>query len=278
MSQTQYFHEKVFQFMGHHTFVLKVPAKGATGEMGLWMYQLVCMLESGKPFMLHCALKDAVKSRGQTVVNAVDAWIGVVEHFRAFLPNPDAPTVVCIDSYYFSQAVLDLLDRNRHFKYLLAATESKYRPCRYLKERVCTVGDWAALYNKTKKTLLTTYWHPVKNMGRKYVISNAFTETRQKQGGSIPAIDEYACMYSKCDRFNEFKNFTFPHKHGGRDRNGAEGAQHDFAVTGMLKNTFHVFETLCMRFTYSPHEKNSWTFHEHCCILADEIIEYTKQL
>jgi len=278
--------EKVFQFTGWHSFVLKVPAKGATGEMGLWMYQMCCRLNSGRPFMLHCKLKDAEKARGQAnpVVTIVQAWINVILKFEAFLPNPDCPSVSVIDSYYFSQPVIDLFEQHPSIKFLLAATEHKFKLCEYLKNKVKSAGNWEAIYNKEHNRLLTHHYHPQEKLGRKYVLTNALTLTRRKAQTAkiIPGCDEYSMLYSICDRFNEFKDFHFPHKHGGRGHSGIFGSQHDFAVTSTLKNAINVFEDvhsnlLALNPNLKP-ERTNWTFQEHCTILSDELFTYAYNM
>ena len=153
--------EKVFAFTGRHCFVLKVPGKGSTGEMGLWIYQLVCVLSNGKSFMIHCGLKDAIKSRGQIhpVVDAVANWIDIVERFRPSLPNPEAETITCIDSHYYSKNTTELCTTNPHFKFIIATTENKLDLCEFLKQRVHRQGNWSAMYNADKNQILTHYYN-----------------------------------------------------------------------------------------------------------------------
>jgi hypothetical protein len=274
--------EKVFEFTGWHCFVLKVPAKGATGEMGLWMYQMCCRLSNNKPFMLHCKLKDAIVPLGESnpVLDIVNCWITVVKKFEGQRPNPDCPSVMCIDTYYFSAPVIARLEAVNSIKFLLAATEHKYKLCTYLKDKVQTAGNWAAIFNSTNNRLLTHYFHPQKKLGRKFVLTNALTKKRKRQKSDVvPGCAEYSFLYGICDRFNEFKDFHFPHKHGGFKTCGISGAQHDFVVTSTLKNTFHVFEDVhrsILRLSPPdiPPQQTSWSFREHCLILSDELFKY----
>ena len=273
--------EKVFEFTGWHCFVLKVPSKGATGEMGLWVYQMCCQLANGMPFMLHCKLKSAEKGRGEgnPVVDAVASWVEVIENFEPQLPNPDCPTVMCIDSYYFSKDVISLLESKPSIKFLLAATEDKcYDLCSYLKDKVTVAGHWEAIYNTNTKFLLTHYFHPHKKLGRKYVLTNALSKYNRKQTkGMVPGCDEYSYLYSICDKFNEFHGYSFPHKHGGKHHPGVFAAQHDFALTSALKNTFNLYEDAyisALKSSKASKVCDSWTFREHCLLLSNELYSY----
>jgi hypothetical protein len=151
----------------------------------------------------------------------------------------------------------------------------------YLKEKVKNAGNWAAIYNATNDCLVAVSLLPsCEQLGRKYVLTNALTKMSRKQKKSIvPGCDEYSFLYSMCDRYNEFAGFHFPHKHGGKNSSGIYGAQHDFAITSTLKNTFNVFEDmhgsiLKSNPPSSPLQKTNWTFRDHCTILSDELFRY----
>ena len=73
----------------------------------------------------------------------------------------------------------------------------------------------------------------------------------------------------KCDRFNaNLTERTWCHKHGGRNRLGDIGHQHNFAMSSILQNVFNAFE-MC-----NDIPRNQVDFSTHCLLLANEIMQF----
>lgn len=232
--------EKLFDFVGNSPFVIK-----KKGHLGFWMYELVACLPNGKPFLLHFDMWKADKVRGgsQPVVDIVKKWLIVLMGLSGGHPIGSSVTVGVTDSYYFSADSIAALFYNQKFisniKFLIAATEGKYKYCVLLKNRVQTKGEWKALYNSKQKLTFVHYWDPLHN--RKYVLSNAFIMKNKKQKkGEIPVSDHYSATFGRADNFNtNLVQKTWPFKHGGKGAFGEAGTEHDFAMSSVLQNTFN---------------------------------------
>ena len=88
--------KKLFHYMGETEYIMKVPSKPV--RIGLSIYQWVCELVNGLPFMIHFRMMASLSSRTEwtPVDEAVVTWIRVVNKF------PHKPALVVFDTYYFS--------------------------------------------------------------------------------------------------------------------------------------------------------------------------------
>ena len=78
-------------------------------------------------------------------------------------------------------------------------------------------------------------------MGRKYVLTNAYTQSsRPRMVSVVPVCDDYGVMFDKCDNFSRrLCHSTWPHKMGGRDVLGDRGSQSNFAMLCILQNVLN---------------------------------------
>ena len=96
--------EKLFHYTGETGYIMTVPSKPA--RIGLWIYQLVCELENGLPFLTHFQMMASQSFRLERapVDEAVAGWIRVVNKF------PHKPALVVFNSYCFSTGSLSRLN------------------------------------------------------------------------------------------------------------------------------------------------------------------------
>ena len=137
-----------------------------------------------------------------------------------------------------------------------------------------TSGHWKGLYNKASGLLLVHYYDRDDRVGQKYVLSKAHVRKMMKPPkAQIPAYHDYKARFAGADKFYKgLYHCTWPHKHGGRGLLGDSGHQHNFAVSGDLQNMFNAF----VHVNRLP--STSFSFSEHCLILADEIYYYATNM
>lgn len=76
-------------------------------------------------------------------------------------------------------------------------------------------------------------------------------------------------MFNACDKFNRaLHDRKWPHKHGGRNKPGDNGLQHNFAFSCVLQNTFNAYEAI--------NEKGDslGNYSDNCLELSIELFEY----
>ena len=87
--------------------------------------------------------------------------------------------------------------------------------------------------------------HVDRNLERKYVLTNAYTQTsfcHCYNVSVVPVYDDYNILFDKCDKFNKrLHHCTWPHKSGGRNSLGDLGCQNNFAMSCMLQNVFNAW-------------------------------------
>ena len=133
-------------------------------------------------------------------------------------------------------------------------------------------GEWEGMFNSVENLILVHYWDVDQQIGRKYVLSNAYQRiSRKPKVGSIPVYDDYCSLFCKCDNFNSnLAECTWCHKHGGRNRMGDIGQQHNFAMSSVLQNVFNAYEA------QSSTPRNRIDFSTHCLLLAHEIMQFAS--
>jgi hypothetical protein len=192
-------------------------------------------------------------------------WVGVVQR-----KGKDA-TMLVADSYYIDGASrANMLESG--VKFLCASSSQRFRDLvSQIKVKVTKPGEWGAMWKENSGELFVHVWDENEAIGKKYVLTNAFT--KQTSGGGIhkqPAYDEYSIMFSLCDRFNsKLHDCTFPHKKGGRNRRGEEQTLNDFYFSSILQNVFSAYIDLGGMDT---------DFKTHCTILADELYQLASTL
>ena len=140
--------------------------------------------------------------------------------------------------------------------------------------RVVKPGQWDGMYNKDRNLLLVNFYDPDKNLGKKFVISNAYTHTKKKPKLSeIPVYDDYRVLFSKCDNFNSnLYQCTWPHKHGGKCMLGEPGTESNFAMSSILQNVFNAY------YQCTNTGRDTIDFSTNCFQLADEIFAHASTL
>lgn len=164
-------------------------------------------------------------------------WAKVIE--KKGVPE----TILVADSYCLTQAARSTLS-DLKVRYMCSITKKRFP---YLveevKPRVEKPGTWAASWNDNTGELLTYYWSTDKDVGKKFVLTNAlFKEPKRSPKSLIPAYDMYSVMFAVCDLFNRgLHDCTWPHRTGGGTCEGTNGIVHDFFFTAILKNTMNAW-------------------------------------
>ena len=101
--------------------------------------------------------------------------------------------------------------------------------------RVNCPGIWEGMFNSVENLILIHYWNVDQQIGRKYVCSNAYQRiSRKPKVGPTPVYDDDCSLFSKCDNFNSnLAEYTWCHKHGGRNRMGDIGQQYNVAMSSV---------------------------------------------
>ena len=119
-------------------------------------------------------------------------------------------------------------------------------------------------------TTTVNYYDVDAQLGRKYVMSNAYTQVRRPENQCIvPVYDDYRVMFDKCDKFNRSLHLA---PQFGRNVLGDRGSQHNFAMSCMLQNVFNSW------FQANMVDYSSVDFSTNCLLLADEIYAYATTL
>ena len=103
--------------------------------------------------------------------------------------------------------------------------------------RVNCPGEWDDMFHSAENLLFIHYWDVDQNVCRRFVICSAYQHiARKPKVGHIPIYDDYNLLFGKCNRFNaNFTERTWCHKHGGCNRLGDIGHQHNFAKSSILE-------------------------------------------
>lgn len=89
-----------------------------------------------------------------------------------------------------------------------------------------------------------------KGVGQKFNLSGGFISSSlqadiKKHVNEPPCYVYYKYMFGDCDFFNTFlKRAKWPHKRGGKGLAGMEGAHHDYVMSSIDLNLYHVFLTV----------------------------------
>lgn len=269
--------EKLFKFTGKSGWVRLVPNK--PDRVGIWIYELTCrvspivcplayltnwcQLSCGKPYLLYVRSHTTNSSVGERIPTSevVKEWAICVQE-----KGKKDSMLVC-DSYYLDTAGRALL-KELGIKFVCSVRGDRFWPLRDLvKFEVKKSGEWAGIWNKSSKELFVHVWDPNPDIGKKYVLSNAF----QPHGKNatkllIPAYDAYKVMFNTCDQFNRaLHDCTWPHRHGGGKTPGAVGALHNFYFSAILQNV------LTAHFELSSQKSEIDDFKEATMKLADQL-------
>lgn len=142
-------------------------------------------------------------------------------------------------------------------------------------QQVDKPGETASIWNGDTNELFIHHWDILTNIGKKYVISNAFTRTPagRRLEGVIPIYDYYKEYFNMCDHYNRnLHDRKYPHRCGGSTKSGEEGHIHKFILACTLQNIFAIFGSI------QVNTQLSFSFKQNCTALSDEICSYAMQL
>lgn len=200
-------------------------------------------------------------------IDVMEMWANVVK------AKGVDKTILVADSYYLTQDARSLLS-DLGVRYMCSITKERFHDLILeVQSQVEKPGQWSAAWNEDTGELLTYYWSTDKDVGKKYVLTNAlFKEDGKTPKCSIPGVDMYNVMFSVCDQFNrKLHDCKWPHRSGGSVP-GTFGAVHDFFFTALLRNTYHAY------FDIHQEEDDYVSFRDFTLELADEIYTYATEL
>jgi hypothetical protein len=108
-------------------------------------------------------------------------------------------------------------------------------------------GEWKGLYNSDTKELFVHCWDRDANIGKKYLLSNAFTRAVgvRSTKGIIPGYDLYKMTFNSCDMFNRnLHDKQWYHRCGGGTANGESGHENRMAMACVLQNVVNTYKSL----------------------------------
>lgn len=196
--------------------------------------------------------------------NVVDIWTDIIKQY------PPTGTILLMDSYYMDNTAKDHLDKNG-IRYLASFNANRFKDVQeYLTPKVRQKGDWAGIFDPIHNHAIIYHWHVNDKIHKKWVMGNACTKTRSRAKSDIvPLFTLYGKNFSTCDHFNRsLHQRTWPHRKGGYQRSGAQGAQHNFIFSCILINTFNAFHDI------NRHPSENFDFQADCVALADQIFIY----
>ena len=84
-----------------------------------------------------------------------------------------------------------------------------------LEAQVKEMGEWAGLENDTTGEIAVQNWLGKKEIGKKFLLSNALKKVSGKPTGQPPGWVEYAFMFNTCDKYNtQVRQLIWPHRLG----------------------------------------------------------------
>jgi len=245
--------EKLFFFSGNSGDIRLVVSK--PGKVGLWFFELCCMLRVGDkelPYLLHFKLAKS-QSNENTIDKIVQSWVDVTKSIGQDLvapeelPNPD--TYLAADSYYMSKASRDILVKSGQ-RFLMSCKEDR------VKVEVARVhnddqpdkpGLSRTIYNDQTRELFTYHYDTQKGVGKKYNLSRGLIRSTRRDKillhkNRVPGYTYYKTMFEVCDKFNRnLHDRAWPLKRGGKKIPGDLGCQHDFSMAAIIQNTIYAY-------------------------------------
>ena len=167
-----------------------------------------------------------------------------------FSNNPT--TLLAFDAYYANKATTGFLhDQNVPFTVSCKSNNFKELVALVLPEgyndRGAKTGDTHAIYNKVSGQVFVHHFDTQKGVGQKFNLSGQFVlSTKQaditKYLHEPPCYIFYKFMFGDVDLFNTFlKRVNWPHKRGGQTISGMEGSHHDYVMSSIFLNLYHMF-------------------------------------
>ena len=201
--------EKLMRFCGDSGFVRLCPNKPA--KMGIWSYQACVFLANSLPYLVYTKAHLAPSALGMSVQthSVVRDWTAIMQRFRS-------QALLVMDSYYLSKEGRAILnDGAWRVNFLAALKRDRFRAIdAFLAPRVTKSGDTAAAVNERRREVAVFHWSLDTNVGKKLVLSNAFTRLRGRRNkkGHLPVCDHYNSGFAGCDNFNSgLRGKTYPY-------------------------------------------------------------------
>jgi len=203
--------EKLFRFTGLSGFIRQCPSKPA--RIGIWHFQACVTLPSGRSYLVwtRAHMTPEAHNLHVTTTEIVREWCALIQQ------KSSGGTMLVFDSYYLSKASREVL-LETGTRFLAAVRPDRFLPLKNLVGPVVTKsGEAAFAHNSVDNTVCTFYWSLDKDVGKKMVISNAFSVTAGKRAGhSVPVFDEYKFSFNKCDLYNQVLHVkVWPFRSGG---------------------------------------------------------------
>jgi hypothetical protein len=236
--------EKLYKFTGNSGWIRSVPSKPS--KIGHWIYEMVCTLHTGKPFLIYIRLQDSVVKLGHSVpiLDVVKDWSNVIQK----LGNN---TILVADSYYASTTTVNYLNNmSPPVSFLLGCNSSRFSDLvEVVSTKVSRPFEWASLYRQDCQLMFTMNWYENEALSKKYCMSNIYEKRPRDRDDhittEIPNFDLYKEIFSGCDKFNRMLHQrTWPYSTGGKGRSGSLANIRDFALSSILLNCINVFESL----------------------------------
>ena len=205
--------EKQHRFTGASPTIRKNPNK--PHPIGHMMSQLTVLLDTNSlPFCFGFFPYDKDKFLDNTSHSGEEMAQWVVELIgRAALQGK--PPVIVADSLYNTYAARDLYEAKR-MKYIMAVKSRWWGGvCAFFEDSLEAQGDTAYAWSERDKRVVCHHWDRNASLGKKYVVSNAFTLDRKtKFNPAVPPVYfEYGITFNACDNFNMVMNRAwFPYR------------------------------------------------------------------
>ena len=257
--------EKLFHFTGRSALVRKVPNKPA--KIGIWSYELTVRLSNDKSYLIYVHCQNANSNVGESIPPhyIIKDWGQIVKK------KGQEKTMLVADSYYLDASGKALLEE-MNVKYVCSVQKQRFHKLvQVVQPSVTQPGQWDAMWNDTDKTLFVYFWDMREEVGKKYLLTNAFKkEAGKKLKYSVPGYDEYNHMFSTCDYFNkDLHDCSFPHKKGGKNRKGDLAQLNDFYFTSILMN---------IRNAWGSFHNDLPDFKSFCESLADQLYDKASNM
>lgn len=235
-------------------------------------------MNNGCPYLVHSMFSMSNPHIGESLpVNAVvREWAKVADFFVK--EKKSKPPVLTFDSLYTDNEGRRYLNENGHL-FIGSVATNRFRG---LMDQLAEYGDMvekpgqtACLFNAKTNELFVHHWDVITDIGKKYVISNAFNRVPATRSNAdiVPVYDQYKGMYNACDVFNRgLHQRKFCHRTGGRSRRGENGHTFKFLMACILQNAFNAYKSMQADPTFDL------TFVQMCRFLSRFLIRYSLTL
>jgi hypothetical protein len=272
--------EKLFHLTGNSGYIRLVPNK--PDKVGLWIYECMCQLSNGLPYMLYLRFQNSDPNIGVSIKTSeiLREWKDIVLNIgKDRVPVGQSPNPACIvvsDSYYMCNTGRAMYATSvPKVNFCASVTKERFAKLAHkVQDLVTKPCQMDGMFNPITGELFVYYWDPEKGVGKKYNLSNCMSRWPGKtKDTTIPAYDEYKSMFSVCDNFNRaLHDRTFPHRKGHAKIPCDQGAVHDFAFSSILQNTINVFCDICKL------NRTDVVYETFLCELADSLFAYACTL